>query len=142
MASNNYLHEMELSRADIANWTCTTYIAASLYGTCRHNWWDKNYHIAGYFRWVFIFKYSKRPFSVKTNFQVQLLFKNIFSWLNKMHSRDYIIFAAWMRFVALSSSCSIQKARNLKHCPQFLIRPLIKLCMLAAHHFETTEGAL
>ena len=65
-----------------------------------------------------------------------------------------------MRFVALSSGChdydyyliygigpqkiitmQIQKARNPQHCLQLLIRLLIKLCMLAARHFETTEGA-
>ena len=43
------------------------------------------YHIAGYFRRVFIFRYFKEGlFSVKINSNVQLLFENIFSQLNKM----------------------------------------------------------
>ena len=56
------------------------------------------YRIADYIQSVFIFEYFKEAFSVKINSQVQLLFENTLSRLNKMlvctHMISYIIFAA------------------------------------------------
>ena len=59
-----------------------------------------------------------------------------------LHSRDYSSTNVFCSFIDISSGCQIQKARNPKHCPQLLISPLMKLCMLAARRFEKTEEAL
>ena len=104
-----------------------------------------SYRIAGYFQRVFIFRYFEEAFFRKNKSPGPTVFEKIFSRLNKMLVCTHLI------TLSLQHECVLQlcryfkrlpdqKARNPKHCPQLLMRLLMKLCMLATHHFETTEG--
>ena len=106
---------------------------------------DTKYRIAGYFRRVFIFGYFEEALFCENKFPGPTVIRKYILTIKLnacLHSRDYIIFAARMNalcsFIDISSGCQIQKAQIPKHCPQILIRPLMKLCMLAARRFETS----
>ena len=64
-----------------------------------------NYRIAGYFRRVFIFGYFKEAFFCENKFLGPTVLRKYIHTIKLnacLHSRDYIIFAVRMHFVALS----------------------------------------
>ena len=68
------------------------------------------YRIAGYFRRVFIFGYFKEAFFCENKFPGPTVIQKCILTIKLnacLDSRDYIIFAAQMHFVAISSGCQI-----------------------------------
>ena len=96
----------------------------------------------GFHFWIFrrgLFCKNKFPspncyLKIYSNDWIKCLFA--LTWLHYLCSIN-----AFCSFIDISSGCHIQKAQNPKHCHQLLMRPPMKLCTLAAHCFETTEGA-
>ena len=111
----------------------TAYVCAYMYAfMCT-------YRIAGYFRRVFIFGYFEEAFFYENKFPDPTVIRCLFAltWLHYLCSTN-----VFCSFIDILRGCQIQKAQNPKRCPQLLIRPLKKLCTMAARHFKTTEGVI
>ena len=90
---------------------------------------------SGLFLNGFYFGYFEEAFFCENKFPGLTVIRKYIRTIKQnacLHSHDYIIFATLMRFAALL----------IFHCPQLLIRSLLKLCTLAAHRFETAEKAI
>ena len=101
---------------------------------------------SGLFLKVFIFGYFEEALFCENKFPGPTVIRKYILTNACLDSRDYIIFAARMRFVALSIFQAVARSkrpgiRNTPSASNKATNEAVKLCMVAARRFKTTERA-